>query len=50
MQELYHEFHSLDRFEQDYDRKCQEEDNSLSTQRGDEMLPILIFWTFICAG
>ncbi|KAI5336015.1 hypothetical protein L3X38_026149 [Prunus dulcis] len=33
--ELYHEFHSLDRFEQDYDRKCQEEDNSLSTQRGD---------------
>ncbi|CAB4278595.1 unnamed protein product [Prunus armeniaca] len=33
--ELYHEFHSLDRFEQDYDRKCQEEDTSLSTQRGD---------------
>ncbi|KAK9950370.1 hypothetical protein M0R45_005863 [Rubus argutus] len=33
--ELYHEFHALDRFEQDYERKYQEEDNLSSTQRGD---------------
>lgn len=42
LQELYHEFHALDRFEQDYERKYQEEDNLSSTQRGDEMLAILI--------
>ncbi|XP_015056946.1 uncharacterized protein LOC107003180 isoform X1 [Solanum pennellii] len=33
--ELYHEFHALDRFEQDYRRKVQEEDTSSATQRGD---------------
>ncbi|KAH0777758.1 hypothetical protein KY290_009169 [Solanum tuberosum] len=33
--ELYHEFHALDRFEQDYRRKVQEEDTSNATQRGD---------------
>lgn len=34
LQELYHELHALDRFEQDYRRKLQEEDNSNATQRG----------------
>ncbi|KAM7510956.1 hypothetical protein LguiB_009831 [Lonicera macranthoides] len=33
--ELYHELHALDRFEQDYRRKLQEEDNSNTPQRGD---------------
>ncbi|KAF5932227.1 hypothetical protein HYC85_028398 [Camellia sinensis] len=33
--ELYHELHALDRFEQDYRRKQQEEDNSNAAQRGD---------------
>ncbi|XP_030550244.1 protein PSK SIMULATOR 1-like [Rhodamnia argentea] len=33
--ELYHELHSLDRFEQDYYRKRHEEDNSSTTQKGD---------------
>ncbi|KAE9611384.1 hypothetical protein Lalb_Chr06g0161921 [Lupinus albus] len=33
--ELYHELHALDRFDQDYRRKLQEEDNSNATQRGD---------------
>lgn len=35
--ELYHELHALDRFEQDYRRKLQEEDNSSATQRGDSL-------------
>ncbi|XP_055833616.1 protein PSK SIMULATOR 1-like isoform X2 [Solanum dulcamara] len=35
--ELYHEFHALDRFEQDYRRKVQEEDTSNATQRGDSL-------------
>ncbi|XP_059280326.1 protein PSK SIMULATOR 1-like isoform X2 [Lycium ferocissimum] len=35
--ELYHEFHALDRFEQDYRRKAQEEDTSNATQRGDSL-------------
>ncbi|KAL3513566.1 hypothetical protein ACH5RR_026283 [Cinchona calisaya] len=35
--ELYHELHALDRFEQDYRHKAQEEDNSNSTQRGDSL-------------
>ncbi|CAL2277039.1 unnamed protein product [Prunus armeniaca] len=35
--ELYHELHALDRFEQDYRRKLQEEDNSNTTQRGDSL-------------
>ncbi|MED6161899.1 hypothetical protein PIB30_065131 [Stylosanthes scabra] len=33
--ELYHELHALDRFEQDYQRKRDEEDNSSATQSGD---------------
>lgn len=33
--ELYHELHSLDRFEQDYHRKRLEEEISSSTQKGD---------------
>lgn len=33
-QELYHEMHALDRFEQDYQRKQQEEDGSSVHQRG----------------
>ncbi|XP_019442014.1 PREDICTED: uncharacterized protein LOC109346728 [Lupinus angustifolius] len=33
--ELYHELHALDRFDQDYRRKLQEEDNTNATQRGD---------------
>ncbi|KAL1364633.1 hypothetical protein HN51_012779 [Arachis hypogaea] len=32
--ELYHELHALDRFEQDYQRKREEEDNSSATQSG----------------
>ncbi|XP_021688615.1 protein PSK SIMULATOR 1 isoform X2 [Hevea brasiliensis] len=32
--ELYHEMHALDRFEQDYRRKLQEDDNSNGPQRG----------------
>lgn len=35
--ELYHELHALDRFDQDYRRKLQEEDNSNATQRGDSL-------------
>ncbi|GMN51938.1 hypothetical protein TIFTF001_021077 [Ficus carica] len=35
--ELYHELHALDRFEQDYRRKHQEEDTSNPTQRGDSL-------------
>ncbi|KAJ6817213.1 uncharacterized protein M6B38_411715 [Iris pallida] len=35
--ELYHELHSLDRFEQDYKRKLQEEQNSNVVQRGDNL-------------
>ncbi|XP_062022277.1 protein PSK SIMULATOR 1-like isoform X1 [Rosa rugosa] len=35
--ELYHELHALDRFEQDYRRKLQEEDNSNTTQKGDSL-------------
>ncbi|KAA3485136.1 Ikzf5 [Gossypium australe] len=35
--ELYHELHALDRFEQDYRRKLQEEDNSNTAQRGDSL-------------
>ncbi|KAI4346583.1 hypothetical protein L6164_007467 [Bauhinia variegata] len=31
--ELYHELHALDRFDQDYRRKLQEEDNSNAAQR-----------------
>ncbi|KAF8716488.1 hypothetical protein HU200_026273 [Digitaria exilis] len=33
--ELYHEMHALDRFEQDYQRKHQEEDGSGVVQRGN---------------
>ncbi|KAK7838035.1 hypothetical protein CFP56_020317 [Quercus suber] len=35
--ELYHEMHGLDRFEQDYQRKRQEEDKSLANHRGDSV-------------
>ncbi|GAV79875.1 DUF668 domain-containing protein/DUF3475 domain-containing protein [Cephalotus follicularis] len=35
--ELYHEMHALDRFEQDYRRKLQEEENSNAVQRGDSL-------------
>ncbi|XP_021748695.1 uncharacterized protein LOC110714487 isoform X1 [Chenopodium quinoa] len=35
--ELYHESHALDRFEQDYRRKLQEEDNPSTAQRGDSL-------------
>ncbi|KAL2467545.1 hypothetical protein Fot_51177 [Forsythia ovata] len=35
--ELYHEMHALDRFEQDYRRKAQEEDNSNTVQKGDSL-------------
>ncbi|CAI8604268.1 unnamed protein product [Vicia faba] len=35
--ELYHELHALDRFDQDYRRKLQEEDSSNATQRGDSL-------------
>ncbi|KAG2666743.1 hypothetical protein I3760_15G078300 [Carya illinoinensis] len=35
--ELYHELHALDRFEQDYRRKLQEEDNSNAAQKGDSL-------------
>lgn len=41
-QELYHELQVLDRFEQDYQRKRQEEDNSGGTQKA-----ILLF-IFTC--
>ncbi|XP_048335286.2 protein PSK SIMULATOR 1 isoform X1 [Ziziphus jujuba] len=34
--ELYHELHALDRFEQDYLRKCQEE-SATGTQKGDSI-------------
>ncbi|XP_047310355.1 protein PSK SIMULATOR 1 isoform X2 [Impatiens glandulifera] len=33
--DLYHEMHALDRFEQDYRRKLQEENNSTASQKGD---------------
>ncbi|XP_056164442.1 protein PSK SIMULATOR 1 isoform X2 [Syzygium oleosum] len=35
--ELYHDLHALDRFEQDYQRKLQEEDNPNATQKGDSL-------------
>ncbi|KAK1300018.1 hypothetical protein QJS10_CPB13g00908 [Acorus calamus] len=35
--ELYHELHALDRFEQDYRRKQQEEENSSAVPRGDNL-------------
>ncbi|CAI9778134.1 unnamed protein product [Fraxinus pennsylvanica] len=35
--ELYHEMHALDRFEQDYRHKAQEEDNSNTAQKGDSL-------------
>ncbi|KAE9621101.1 hypothetical protein Lal_00019157 [Lupinus albus] len=35
--ELYHELHALDRFDQDYRRKLQEEDNTSATQTGDSI-------------
>ncbi|KAF7820045.1 uncharacterized protein G2W53_025500 [Senna tora] len=35
--ELYHELNALDRFDQDYRRKLQEEDSSNATQRGDNL-------------
>ncbi|KAG6390322.1 hypothetical protein SASPL_148054 [Salvia splendens] len=36
-EELYHEMHALDRFEQDCRRKAQEEDNSNAAHRGDSL-------------
>ncbi|KAL9382507.1 hypothetical protein Peur_025542 [Populus x canadensis] len=35
--ELYHEMHALDRFEQDYRRKLQEDDKANVAQRGDSI-------------
>ncbi|KAL8138364.1 hypothetical protein V2J09_004365 [Rumex salicifolius] len=35
--ELYHEMHALDRFEQDYRRRLQEEDNPNTAQRGESL-------------
>lgn len=35
--ELYHELHALDRFEQDYRRKLQEEESTNAVQRGDSL-------------
>ncbi|XP_061346852.1 protein PSK SIMULATOR 1-like isoform X2 [Gastrolobium bilobum] len=35
--ELYHELHALDRFEQDYQHKREEEDNSGAAQSGDSL-------------
>ncbi|ONK58031.1 uncharacterized protein A4U43_C09F7230 [Asparagus officinalis] len=35
--DLYHESHALDRFEQDYRRKLQEEENSNAVQKGDNL-------------
>ncbi|KAG6737902.1 hypothetical protein POTOM_059433 [Populus tomentosa] len=35
--ELYHEMHALDRFEQDYRRKLQEDDKTNVAQRGDSL-------------
>lgn len=34
LQELYHELHALDRFEQDFRRKQQEEENPSAPPRG----------------
>lgn len=41
VQELYHEMHALDRFEQDCRRKAQEEDNSNAAHRGIYVLQIV---------
>lgn len=35
--ELYHELNALDRFEQDYRRKLQEENSSIASHRGDSL-------------
>ncbi|URE22941.1 hypothetical protein MUK42_06615 [Musa troglodytarum] len=35
--ELYHELHALDKYEQDYRRKLQEEKNLVAAQRGDNL-------------
>lgn len=42
VQELYHELHALDRFDQDYKRKLQEEENSTPAQRGKPVLRVYI--------
>lgn len=47
-QELYHELHALDRFEQDYNRKQQEDENQNASQRGSFFsLPSMTFNNFI---
>ena len=47
-QELYHEMHALDRFEQDYSRKQQEDENPNAGQRGSFFsLPSMTFNNFI---
>lgn len=38
LQELYQELLILDRFEQDYQRKRHEEDNSAANQKGDSSI------------
>ena len=43
-QELYHELHALDRFEQDYQRKREEEDNSSATHSGNWGVPPLTLY------
>lgn len=43
MQELYHELHTLDRFEQDYQRKRLEEAISSGNQRGNDWILIFNF-------
>lgn len=42
MQELYHELHALDRFEQDYRRKHQEEDIANEMNKGQ------LFFCAVC--
>lgn len=47
LQELYHEMHALDRFEQDYRRKAQEEDNSNTTQKSNYFF-VYLNWRYFC--
>jgi len=47
LQELYHELHALDRFEQDHRRKLQEEDNPSTSQRG--IYRLFVWYSYHCA-
>lgn len=46
MQELYHELHALDRFEQDFQRKFHEEESVPAARRG-KTRPVIFTWLIL---